>query len=95
MARADYSYFIKKDHNPPIIVVRDLNLGGMSVTNDIGNVIEDIAQKENLNPVEHLIIYRDSMGMWDGYDFATMNFIPLQATSLREAVTNYFNKEEK
>lgn len=93
MARADYSYFIKKDHNPPIIVVRDLNLGGMSVTNDIGNVIEDIAQKENLNPVEHLIIYRDSMGMWDGYNFSTMNFIPLQAKGWVEAINKYLNKQ--
>lgn len=52
----------------------DMNLGHMSLTNDIERAIEFVCKLENLNPVEHYIIYKDSEGNWDAYDFATREF---------------------
>lgn len=73
--RSDFSYEIRQIKGKPFIMIEDLNHGRMSVTNDIENVIEYICNKENINPVEHYIIYKDSDGIWDGYEFAIKNFV--------------------
>lgn len=78
MARSDYTYKIDALNGMPFIIIEDLNKGRMSVTNDIENVVEEIAIKQRINPVEHHIIYRDSEGMWDGFEFSTKQFISLE-----------------
>ena len=64
--KSTFTYSINKDFQ--IIFIEDSNIG-MSVTNDIENVIESIARdfkKEN-NSISHYdIIYRDSNGIIDG-----------------------------
>jgi len=59
--RSDYNWGIKEG----ILVIEDLNLGRMSVTNNAEGVINEIysqigAQLHNLD-----IIYKDSEGIWD------------------------------
>jgi hypothetical protein len=59
--RSDYNWGIKEG----ILVIEDLNLGRMSVTNNAEGVISEIysqigAQLHNLD-----IIYKDSEGIWD------------------------------
>lgn len=46
----------------------------MSVTNDIENVVADIAANEGINPLEYTIIYRNSESNWDGWDAKTESF---------------------
>lgn len=58
---ADYTYTI--DGNTIAIV--DLDLGNRSVTNDIDYVLEEI--RVELGDLSgYCVIYRDSMGRWDG-----------------------------
>lgn len=59
--RSEYDYTLRGG----ILAIEDR--GGMkSVTNDIENVLEDIRRAENVSFSRHLIIYKDSMGIWDG-----------------------------
>lgn len=64
-----------------ILLVEDLNLGGLSVTNDAEELINDILY--TFGDVDDMtILYRDSMGRWD--QMATKNnrfagFLPVGA----------------
>jgi hypothetical protein len=89
MARSDYRYGIELYKSRKVLVIEDLNLGRVTVTNDIENVVEEIAGKERINPVEHMIVYRDSAGIWDGYNFSTRQFEMLQKHSWKEAAELY------
>lgn len=85
MPKSDYTYSIQTYNQRPFIVIEDLNKGGMSVTNNIEYIIDEIAQKERLNPVEHFIIYRDSEGQWDGFNYATGLFVHLAKFNYKDA----------
>lgn len=64
--KSTFTYSINKEFQ--IIFIEDSNIG-MSVTNDIENVIESIAsdfRKENNSISHYMIIYRDSNGVIDG-----------------------------
>lgn len=53
----------------PMLMIVDLDRGGMSVTNDIENVLADLQirmQEKGLNLRDMAIIYQDSMKHWDG-----------------------------
>lgn len=57
----------KDNRATTVIEIVDLDLGNMSVTNDIENVVTQIATElPEDNPItENAIIYRDSEGIWD------------------------------
>ena len=74
MSKSDYNYTRIKN----IISIIDLNLGRMTVTNNIENVVSEIAKKERIAPEEFKWIYRDTDGLWDGWNPTTNTFIPLQ-----------------
>lgn len=59
--RADYTYTV--DGN--VITIVDLDQGSKSVTNDMDNVLDDI-RSELGDLAGYAVIYRDSMGRWDG-----------------------------
>lgn len=66
-SRANYTW--SKDGD--IIAIVDFNGPGPSVTNDIRNVLRDIAFELAGSPTggslqDYRIIYRDSSGIWDG-----------------------------
>jgi len=65
MSRSDYSYKVLDIPKGKFIAITDLNLGRMSVTNNIENVLEEIAGVESLSLLEYKIVYRDSEGTWD------------------------------
>lgn len=73
-SRSDYEYIIHKGY----IAIKDLNLGRMSVTNNIECVVQEICAKENIHPYNHKIIYQDSDGIVDGFDWKTQSFIPIE-----------------
>lgn len=49
----------------PIVWIEDLD-AGRSVTNDMDDVLLDLAQELGKNFAGHYIIYRDSRKVWDG-----------------------------
>ncbi len=59
--RADYTYTVEGS----VIAIIDLDQGSKSVTNDIENVLDDIRAKIG-DLAGYSVIYRDSMGRWDG-----------------------------
>ena len=59
---AEYTYTVEGC----VIAIIDLDRGNKSVTNDIDNVIADIKADLASDLSGHAIIYRDSMGVWDG-----------------------------
>lgn len=63
MNKADFEYSVVNG----VLCIIDLNMGNMSVTNDIENVLRFIQRKDRrIYPftVNH-VIYRDSDGNWD------------------------------
>jgi hypothetical protein len=91
---ADYHYKFRNYEGKPFLVIEDLDKGNKSVTNDIENVIEDIAQKERINPVEYFIVYRDCAGSWDGYNISTKQFVPLVQRTWVDAAHTYLENVE-
>jgi hypothetical protein len=89
MARADYNHSITEEQGEKVITIIDLNLGNTSVTNDIENVVEEIAQAHDIEPNDYMIIYRDSDLRWDGWDAKTESYVPLNATTKFNAIENY------
>lgn len=89
MAKADYIHKLKNIFGRDILVIEDLNLGNMSVTNDIENVVKDIQQLEHINPSERLIVYSDSEGCWDGWDHDKQEFVSLSEDSWYNAATKF------
>lgn len=91
ISRADYTYRLIDGE---IISIIDLNLGKMSVTNDIENIIRDISVKKLLNKSEFKVIYRDSERVWDGFNIKENNFIYLECNTEEEAVEKIKKYEE-
>jgi hypothetical protein len=80
--RADYTYTIEGS----VIAIIDLDQGSKSVTNDIENVLEDI-RAEVGDLAGYAVIYRDSMGRWDGVRFerGLVEFYSLNETDPEQA----------
>ncbi|KAB7726687.1 hypothetical protein F5984_23965 [Rudanella paleaurantiibacter] len=58
---ADYTYTVEGS----VIAIVDLDLGNRSVTNDMELVLNEI-RAELGDLAGYSVIYRDSMGRWDG-----------------------------
>lgn len=80
--KSDYTYKVTEN----IISIIDLDKGGLSVTNDIENIIQDL--RNIIGDLSgYAIIYRDSMGIWDGIriEGETINFYSLNETEYEKA----------
>lgn len=70
-ARADYDWklvqILTDGRATTVIEIVDRDLGNMSVTNDIENILLEISDDlDDDNPLsENAVIYRDSEGLWD------------------------------
>ena len=85
--RADYIYSLEKYRRKvDCIVIEDLNLGSVSVTNDIENVINDISAIEKVKAQQHLVVYKDSTGQWDGYNTISNEFVGLAEETWWDAI---------
>jgi len=93
MQKSDYIHRIENFSGRQIIIIEDLNLGGMSVTNNIENVVREIEIMEKIKASEFMIIYKDSEGVYDGFDYAKEQFIPLQEDHWKGAVSKYIKKQ--
>lgn len=90
MSRSTYSYNICTTQGINFILIVDKNVG-MSVTNDIENVIEEIALKEKIDLDIYNVLYQDSTGKWDGFDYKNGRFFFLGASTADEAVEQFLN----
>lgn len=76
-ARADFEYHLTRFEGKPTLLIRDLNLGGCSITNNIENVVGEIAEAAKISPEMHIILYRDSLGQWTWWNYLTNVFSPV------------------
>lgn len=74
---ANFLYRIGHINYQAVLLIWDKDRGNRSVTNDIENVVADIAFNHAIEAKEHLIIYRDSTGRWDGWDAEKAAFFPV------------------
>lgn len=88
----NYTYQVKNVSGADIISIIDLCCG-RSVTNSIEQVVKEIKEKENITGDKHLVVYRDTQGIWDGYDTKEKVFVPLVATDEDEAIRRYLRKK--
>lgn len=63
MKSAEFAVAIYNETDPAVLVIEDLNLGSMSVTNDIESVILRCGQQVDLEGKR--VIYKDSDGVYD------------------------------
>ena len=86
MTHSDFNYGIVGN----VLWIKDNNLGNMSVTNDMENVLEHLDKQLDyaLSNNRYLIVYCDSEGTWDGiyYHEKMADFIIMNETSLESAI---------
>lgn len=75
-SRAQFLWRIGEYKGQKYILIWDKDQGQMSITNDIENVVADIADHTGVDPIEHTIVYRDSEGVWDSWDAYSGSFTP-------------------
>ena len=85
-SRADFKYKIGQWNGYALILIVDQDVGSLSVTNDIENVVADIANKESIDPKDYTIVYRDSQGYWDGWDPVSQSFFHFRTSVVNPAV---------
>lgn len=89
---ADYTYTV--DGN--IIAIIDLDLGNRSVTNDVDYILEEI-RAELGDLAGYSVIYRDSMGRWDGVRLIgrTVEFYSINEPTQERAQTHLLHLVEQ
>lgn len=95
MNRANYSYTIKNVQGRNVISIIDHysdSFPTKTVTNDIENVLKDIANAEGISPKEYLVVYRDSDNDWAQYDVVNDDFYFI-ADSEEEVITLAIKKQ--
>lgn len=60
---AEFAVIVYDELTPAVLVIEDLDLGSMSVTNDIENVIRKCSKSVDLT--KKRVIYKDSTGIYD------------------------------
>ena len=83
LTEADFSYTVSED----VLKIVDLDLGDNSVTNDAERVLGKIERWQPGLIARCRIMYRDSMGYWDGmeWDGQEVRFFPIRETDERAA----------
>lgn len=90
-SRSSYHYTITLDD---VLVILDNDLG-MSVTNNMENVLNEIQRMERITfPDNQIIIYKDTSGQWDGVEISEkrngniegITFLMLACNSMEEAL---------
>lgn len=65
---------------------------GRTVTNDIHNIVTEIAKKKKVDPFQYIVIYKDTEGFWDGYNFRHKMFYPVRELHWLKAAIKTLNK---
>jgi hypothetical protein len=67
---SDFTYHFNTDSGASILVIEDLDRGGMSVTNNMEAVLRFIKANSGVDLVNKKIVYRDTQGTYDGVRLA-------------------------
>ena len=89
-AASDYDYRIDRGAEP-VLVITDLNRGGLSVTNNIRAILDQITWDEGVLDIKfltELIIYRDSDGNYDGIAVDNTGRVTFYSLVIGNSVTN-------
>lgn len=93
-SRSSYEWQL---HEPNILFIEDMNQG-MSVTNNIENVLQEIRAELNTHHLDNLkIIYRDSQGIIDGVNTKNNeydSFFSIDEYELEKAITKLKARKE-
>lgn len=68
--RSDYEYLV----HARVIAIKDLDAGGMSVTNNIENIVGHICDYREIDPNDYTIVYQDSQGELSFFQWSTKKF---------------------
>lgn len=94
-ARAKYRHRKEQIGKRKLILIRQAGVG-ITLTNDIENVVADIMELEGLDDddiTQYLVLYEDTEGRWDGWDQGAQQFILLGSYSWKAAEMIYAAKE--
>lgn len=89
----DYGF----DENDLLLYIEDCNKeDGMSVTNAINYILNGIKRWEELTELPHFIMYRDSMGIWDGisYNNGSISFYSINERNYSKAKQVCLSKKQ-
>ena len=62
-----------------VIAIKDLNLGKMSVTNNIEAIVEYICEQNSISPLDFTIIYKDSNEDISLFSWFNKEFYPINS----------------
>ena len=91
--KSNYTYHIfeknETEIDVSILLIIDLALGNVSVTNNIETVVSEISQETGRTDLyDNPIIYKDSQGVYDMVDGASLQNGKDSITGIRTAVDN-------
>lgn len=92
MTSSSFNYGVIPDGDTPIVWIVDRNIGSMSVTRDIDNVVMYICTMEGIdleNACDFLWIFADEDLVWDAYDPITEFIVELACNDAAEAIVKY------
>lgn len=95
MKRAKFTHKLTTQGSRLCLVITDLRLPTdtcLSVTQDIERVVEQIETTERIHAENFIIIYRDTQGVWDGWNAHTQKFVLLAAPDWPAAVVKYIQE---
>jgi len=95
MSRCSFTYTVRKANNKNVLCLEDRGTG-MSLTNGMEDVIEELQAsfKRSSKPFPSLVIYKDTEGMWDGWNVKKEEFIGLQYKRLEKALNEITLRSE-
>ena len=95
MQETSYTVTDRKVKGIPFVMIEQTDPAApvMSVTNCIHKLIEFHANLNKQSPCDFNVIYKDSEGFWDGYVYATKQFIPLREKHWLKAAIKFIDKQ--
>ena len=97
MSQSIYTYKIEKFSGKYCIMIEDLYQGEadkITVVNNIESVINEISIAEKMNPIDHVIVTRDSAGLWDGWNVKDKTFEILEGTNPYHAINRFIKRNK-
>lgn len=93
MSITNYKHEITDFAGRRCLIIEDLNQGGRSLTNSIEEVVTEICVFAKEDPCDLMIVYKDSEGVWDGWDHRNKEFVALTCENQWHAIRRYIKKQ--
>lgn len=89
MKLPDFDYSIVTVDGISFVVMKDLDRGGVSLTNAIDQAFANVVENSKRNDLFHVCLYADSEGRYDAYDTENFVFIPIGGYDRAEAISSF------